>query len=48
MKRIRVQTQRSRRERLWPDVLALDPQDPDIVRAKAIGRSGNRQEAARK
>jgi hypothetical protein len=48
MKRIRIQTQRSRRERPRPDVLALDPRDPDIVRAKTIGRSGDRQETGRK
>jgi hypothetical protein len=37
MKRIRIQTQRSRPERPRPDVLALEARDPDIVRAKAIG-----------
>jgi hypothetical protein len=47
MKRIRIRTQRSRRERPWLDVLALDPRDPDIVRAKTIGRvrsAGGREE----
>jgi hypothetical protein len=34
MKRIRIQRQRGRRECPWPDVLALDPRDPDVVRAK--------------
>jgi len=48
MKRIRIQTQRSQRERPRPDVLALDPRDPDIVRAKTIARSGDRREARRK
>jgi hypothetical protein len=48
MKRIRIQTQPSRLERPRPDVLALGPRDPDIVRATTIGRSGDRQETGRK
>jgi hypothetical protein len=36
MKRVRIQRPRVRHERLWLDVLPLDPRDPDIVRAKAL------------
>ncbi len=46
MKRIRIQRQRGRRERPSPDVLALDPRDSDIVRAKTIGQSCDRQQGA--
>jgi hypothetical protein len=42
MKRIRIKKPRSRLERSWLEVLALDPRDPDIVRAKAIDRSAGR------
>jgi len=43
MRRIRIHRGKVRRDRHWLEVLALDPRDPDIVRAKAIGRSGERR-----
>jgi hypothetical protein len=43
MKRIRIEKQKPRRERWWLEVLPLDPRDPDVVRAKAIDRSGDRR-----
>jgi hypothetical protein len=42
MRRIRVQRPRRRRERPWLEALAVEPQDPDIVRAKALDRSPSR------
>jgi hypothetical protein len=39
MKRIRVQPPKARRERPWPGVLPADPRDPEVVRAKALGRA---------
>jgi hypothetical protein len=39
MRRIRVHQPKRKRGRRWPEVLAADPRDPDIVRAKALGRS---------
>lgn len=42
MRRIRIEKPEGRRERSWLEALPLDPRDPDIVRAKAIDRSGNR------
>jgi hypothetical protein len=41
MERIRIQRPRLRRDRRWREVLPLDPRDPDILRAKALGRSTN-------
>ena len=38
MKRIRIDRRRIRRGR-WPDDLAADPRDPDVVRAKALARA---------
>ena len=46
MKRIYIQRQRGRRTCAWLDVLALDPQDPDVVRAKTIGQTRDRQQQA--
>ncbi len=43
MKRIHSEKPKVWRERSWLEVLALDPRDPDIVRAKAIDRSVDRQ-----
>jgi hypothetical protein len=43
MRRVRLEKPRPRRERTWREVLPLDPRDPDVVRAKAIDRSGDRQ-----
>jgi hypothetical protein len=42
MKRIRVQRPNRGRERPWLEGLAVEPQDPDIVRAKALDRSPGR------
>jgi hypothetical protein len=39
MRRIRMQPPKIRRERLWREVLPLDPRDPGVLRAKALGRS---------
>lgn len=38
MKRIRVHRLKVRRQRTGREVLALDPRDPDVLRAKALGR----------
>ncbi len=47
MKRIRIE-RRVRRERDWPEILPPDPRDPDVVRAKALGRARDpRRSAAR-
>jgi hypothetical protein len=35
----RIHSERPRARRSWVEVLALNPRDPDIVRAKAIDRS---------
>jgi hypothetical protein len=42
MRRIRIHRPKVRRDYPWLAALALDPRDPDIVRAKSIGRSGQR------
>ena len=42
MKRICIQRPRARRERDWGEALPPDPQDPDVVRAKALARAGDR------
>ena len=39
MKRIRIGRRRVRSERPWLDELSPDPRDPDIVRAKELGRT---------
>jgi hypothetical protein len=41
VKRIRIQTPRTRRDRDWGEALPPDPRDPDVVRAKALARAGN-------
>jgi hypothetical protein len=46
MKRIHSEQPKVRRERSWLEVLALNPRDPDIVRAKAIDRSATASHAA--
>ena len=50
MNQIRIQRQKARRERPGLEVLPVDPRDPDIVRAKALGRaaSGRTDSADRK
>jgi hypothetical protein len=42
MRRIRIARRKVRRDRPWLEALALDPRDPDVVRAKA-GRCGERR-----
>jgi hypothetical protein len=42
MGRIRIHRRKVQRDRHWLAVLALDPQDLDILRARAIGRPGER------
>jgi hypothetical protein len=44
MRRIRITRRKVRRDRPRLEVLALDPRDPDVVRAKT-GRSGERPQA---
>lgn len=39
MKRIRAGRPRIRRERAWTEDPPADPQDPDVVRAKALTRA---------
>ncbi len=48
MKRIRIGQRRVRRERPWLEVLAPDPRDPDIVRAKALARTARSRKASGK
>ena len=43
VRRIRIERPKVGRDRSFLDVLPLDPRDPDIVRAKAIDRSGDRR-----
>ena len=40
MKRIRADRPRIRRDRPWSEDLPADPRDPDVVRAKALARTG--------
>jgi Lysylphosphatidylglycerol synthase TM region len=42
LKRIRIDRQRTRRERPWHEVLSLDSRDPDVVRAKTLARASRR------
>jgi hypothetical protein len=42
MRRIRIERRKVQPDRPWVEVLALDPRDPDVVRAKT-GRSSERQ-----
>jgi hypothetical protein len=39
MKRLRIERSRGPRARPEPEVLPLDPRDPDVVRAKNMVRS---------
>jgi len=48
MKRIRIGRRRVRSERPSLEVLALDPRDPDIVRAKALARTARSREVSGK
>jgi hypothetical protein len=40
MKQVRATKPRSRREHSWDEALPADPRDADIVRAKALARTG--------
>jgi len=42
VQQIRMHRQRARRERPWQEALPPDPRDPDVVRAKALTRAGDR------
>jgi hypothetical protein len=42
VQQIRIHRPRVRRERPWHEVLPSDPRDPDVVRAKALARAGDR------
>ena len=42
MQQIRIRRHRARRERPWQEALPPDPRDPDVVRAKALARAGDR------
>jgi hypothetical protein len=43
MRRVRIEKPRVRREHGRAEALPIDPRDPDIVRAKAMARSGGRR-----
>ena len=45
MKQIRVERPKRRRDRAGTELLALDPRDPDIVRAKALSRAARKPAA---
>jgi len=40
MKRTRIRRARIQKKRPWLEALSLDRRDPDIVRAKALARTG--------
>jgi len=42
VQQIRIRRPRVRREYPWHEVLPFDPRDPDVVRAKALARAGDR------
>jgi hypothetical protein len=37
MQRVQIQRPKRRRQR-WREVLPVDPRDPEVLRAKALGR----------
>jgi hypothetical protein len=39
VRQIRIRWPGVRHERPWPEVLPLDPRDPDVVRAQALARA---------
>jgi hypothetical protein len=41
MTRIRIQRPKGRRQRPGREVRAPDPRDPEVLRAKALGRSAH-------
>jgi len=42
MKQIRIEKPKRRSVRADAEILPLDPRDPDIVRAKALGRASTK------
>ncbi len=44
MKRIQIDKPKLRRKEPWPEVLPLDPRDPDVRRAVALARAAGRKE----
>lgn len=40
MKQVRAKKSRCRSEQPWDEALPADPRDPDIMRAKALARTG--------
>jgi hypothetical protein len=48
MKRIQIDKPKLRRKDPWPEVLPLDPRDPDVRRAVALARAAGRKAVARK
>ena len=42
MERIRIHRHKVPGERPWREALPPDPRDPDVVRAKALARAGDR------
>jgi hypothetical protein len=45
MKQIRAERPKHRRDQAHAEIVPLDPRDPDIVRAKALGRGARRPPA---
>jgi hypothetical protein len=41
MQRIRIQRPNRRRGHSWREVLPPDPRDPQVLRAKALGRAAH-------
>jgi hypothetical protein len=48
MKRIQIHKPKLRRKEPRPEVLPLDPRDPDVRRAVALARAAGRKAVARK
>lgn len=48
MRRVRIEKAAGRRQPRWPDVLSLDPRDPDVVRAKHSGSGYGRRPSDRR
>ncbi len=43
MKRVRIQRPKVRPDHPWRAVLPLDPRDPEVLRARALGRPATDQ-----
>jgi hypothetical protein len=48
MNRVHIERPTVRRERPWPEVLPLDPRDPDVLRAKLGGSAHLHEEVTSK